>query len=235
MGPNERIDYEDQPPTRGEYITAIAHLYRGELHRATSWRMRLDNTTNWAILTSAGLLTFSFGSVENSPWVLLLGQLLVAILLLYEARRFRFFDVWRARVRKIEENFYGPILRRDPVSPERDWGDRVAEDLLSPSFKISPMSAVRARFTRNYWAVHSVLLLAWGFKVVVHSPPPHGWAEIRTYLSAGPIPWWGPVAFVAVLVVAALALLLFAPKAPRSELEYWTQFLDSRDISMLDM
>ena len=30
---------------------AIAHLYRGEFYRSTIWRTRLDNTTNWAIVT----------------------------------------------------------------------------------------------------------------------------------------------------------------------------------------
>jgi uncharacterized membrane protein len=30
---------------------AIAHLYRGEVYRSTIWRTRLDNTTNWAIVT----------------------------------------------------------------------------------------------------------------------------------------------------------------------------------------
>ena len=55
------VDLESDPLTRPEYISAIVHLYRGELHRANAWRMRLDNTTNWAVLTTAGLLTFSFG------------------------------------------------------------------------------------------------------------------------------------------------------------------------------
>ena len=35
-------------------LTVLAHLYRGELYRANSWRMRLDNTTNWAVITTAG-------------------------------------------------------------------------------------------------------------------------------------------------------------------------------------
>ena len=72
----DRIDYESTPLSRGEYITAVVHLYRGELHRANAWRLRLDNTTNWAVLTTAGLLTFSFGegrtrsgcSWWGSPW-----------------------------------------------------------------------------------------------------------------------------------------------------------------------
>jgi len=32
-------------------IGALAHLYRGEIYRSTIWRTRLDNTTNWAVVT----------------------------------------------------------------------------------------------------------------------------------------------------------------------------------------
>ncbi len=28
-------------------ITALSHLYRGEMYRSTVWRTRLDATTNW--------------------------------------------------------------------------------------------------------------------------------------------------------------------------------------------
>ena len=59
-------DYESTPLSRQEYISAIVHLYRGELYRATSWRIRLDNTTNWAVLTTAGLLSLSFGATSHS-------------------------------------------------------------------------------------------------------------------------------------------------------------------------
>ena len=32
-------------------ITALAHLYRGEVYRSTIWRTRLDTTTNWSVVT----------------------------------------------------------------------------------------------------------------------------------------------------------------------------------------
>ena len=163
-GPDDSapVDYESTPVSRSEYITAIVHLYRGELYRATSWRIRLDHTTNWAVLTTAGLLSLSFGSNElHSHVVLLIGMGLISVFWLFEARRYRFADIWYSRVRKIEENFYGPLLRRDPASPERHWGLLVAEDMFNPSFKISRLEALRARFIRNYWAIYLVMLMAW--------------------------------------------------------------------------
>ena len=73
-------DYESDPITRQEYISAIVHLYRGELSRATAWRLRLDTTTNWAVLTTAGLLAFSFREGPNTHWSLLIGLVLVTLL-----------------------------------------------------------------------------------------------------------------------------------------------------------
>ena len=37
--------------------SSMAHLYRGEVHRMTNWRERLDRTTNWAVTVMAAILT----------------------------------------------------------------------------------------------------------------------------------------------------------------------------------
>lgn len=65
--------FEDYPLTRNEYITAMVHLYRGELQRSNSWRLRLDHTTNWAIVATMGLLSFAFGTPEHPHMILVLG------------------------------------------------------------------------------------------------------------------------------------------------------------------
>ena len=231
----ERESYEATPLTRAEYIAAIVHLYRGELHRSTLWRIRLDTTTNWAILCVAGLLAFTFREDTQPHWAVLIGFMLVTLLMGYEARRFRFFDFWRARVRKIEKNFYGPILRRDPVSPEVGWGTLVAEDLLDPHFKLSYLSALRARFVRNYWAIYLVLLFSWLIKIIIHSRPPHGWAEIKKYLEAGLLPWWMPLAYIAVFLVAFAALFFGIRRERRVEDEYWYDSNRTLDVSTLDV
>ncbi len=71
---------------------AIAHLYRGEVYRSTIWRTRLDNTTNWSIVTMGIALSTTFSSPEASPLPLLLVGLLLAVFLGMEARRYR----WQA-------------------------------------------------------------------------------------------------------------------------------------------
>ena len=48
-------------------ITALSHLYRGELYRSTVWRTRLDATTNWAVVTTGLALSLTFSSETASP------------------------------------------------------------------------------------------------------------------------------------------------------------------------
>ena len=43
---------------------ALAHLYRGEVYRSTIWRTRLDQTTNWAVVTTGLAMSLTF----SGPW-----------------------------------------------------------------------------------------------------------------------------------------------------------------------
>jgi uncharacterized membrane protein len=216
------VDLESDPLTRPEYISAIVHLYRGELHRANAWRLRLDNTTNWAILTTAAILTFSFGEGQHSHWTLLAGMALVSAFLTFEARRFRLADVWRARVRMIEENFYSPILRRRLDSPEALWGNLVADDLFRPKYKITHFQAIRLRLLRNYWPIYAVLLLAWCVHVTLMPVPAETWGAVRAHLSTGLIPWWVSLAYIGALAAIAMAIIFLPPKVPQTEMEHWS-------------
>ncbi|MFT5049656.1 MAG: putative membrane protein [Chlamydiales bacterium] len=215
------VNYESSPLARAEYISAVVHLYRGELYRSNSWRQRLDMTTNWAVFTTAGLLSFAFSSPTHSHWILLMGLALIAIFHGFEARRYRIWHVWRSRVRMIEENFYGPILRRDPQSPDRHWGALVAEDLFRPRFKITRLPALRARLVRNYWAIYLVLLLAWIVKVFVVSGSSGTWIDHLRDNSVV-LPWWLPLVYVGAFLGSVLILLCVTPRSPGSEADYWT-------------
>ncbi|MEA3341394.1 MAG: DUF2270 domain-containing protein, partial [Chloroflexota bacterium] len=92
------------------FATAMIHLYRGEMGRATAWRTRLDTTTNWAVITVAASLTFAFGSPQNPHFVLLLVLLLVCTFLYIEARRYRYYAIWSYRVRLMETDFFARML-----------------------------------------------------------------------------------------------------------------------------
>ncbi|MDP7031188.1 MAG: DUF2270 domain-containing protein [Gemmatimonadota bacterium] len=208
--PPSRVDLERGALTRAEYISAMVHFYRGEMHRATAWRLRLDNTTNWAILSTGGLLTFSFGHPGSSHLVLLLGQVLLFSFLWIESRRYRFFDVWRSRVRKIEENFLNPLLTRRLESPDPLWGDDVAMDLSHPKFKMSRWHALHQRFRSNYVVLFLVMFVAWLSKLFIHPVPTRALADVTERMEVGIVPWW--ITVVAVwLAYTVLAFIYLVP------------------------
>src|SRR5215469_14953757 len=96
-------------------IGALAHLYRGEVYRSTVWRTRLDSTTNWAVVTTGIALSATYSSASASPLPMVLVGLLVTVFLLFEARRYRYFNVWRARARLLETDFYAPMISGEGV------------------------------------------------------------------------------------------------------------------------
>ncbi len=189
--------FEDVPLTRSEYITTMVHFYRGEMARANIWRTRLDTTTNWAVVTTGGMLSFAFSQPGHSHVTLLLAGALVAVFLGFEARRFRYFDVWRSRIRMIEENFLIPILRRNLISPRSQWRDLVAEDLDAPTFKITYLQAVAMRLRRNYIWLYLVILTAWTGKLHLHPAPAASLGEVLGRMAIGPVPGGAVLAVVA--------------------------------------
>jgi uncharacterized membrane protein len=214
--------FETDALTRAEYIAAITHFYRAELDRANTWRMRLDTTTNWAIVSTIGIFSFAFSSGHPSASIII-GMYLVANFLFLEARRFRYFDVWKDRVRMVEINFYKPLLQRDLVSPTESWGSLVAADLLSPHFKITMKQAIKQRLQRNYLILFIILLAGWiGHfflfpNATINDP------------STDMMPWWIPVGLVIGLYFYLAYILIFTPPIIEPNLELWTRN-DSKDI-----
>ena len=135
-------------------IGAIAHLYRGEIYRSTIWRTRLDNTTNWSIVTLGIALSSTFSSREASALPLILIGMLLAVFLGLEARRYRYFNVWRARARFMETHWYAPILTGKHGTDDESWRTILAEDYLHPRHHISFVRAAGRRIRRTYiWII----------------------------------------------------------------------------------
>jgi uncharacterized membrane protein len=94
-----------------EFTTAMVHFYRGEISRANTWRNRLDATTNWAIVTTAAVISFAFTNITpGSHAVLLIDAVLILIFLWIEARRYRYFELFSYRVRLLETDFFAAML-----------------------------------------------------------------------------------------------------------------------------
>jgi uncharacterized membrane protein len=116
------------PPFNAAEMTVLAHLYRGELYRSTVWRTRLDATTNWAVVTTGLALSLTYSSENASPLPLVLVGLLVAVFLVLEGRRYRFFDFWRMRAHILEVHFFGPILDGQGPRTDNGWNKILYQD-----------------------------------------------------------------------------------------------------------
>lgn len=183
MEPNERIDrsvwtfrgYKLKP---SEFLTAMVHLYRGEIARSNVWRIRLDNTTNWAVITTAAVLTFAFSSVEHSHVVILISMALVFLFLMIESRRYRYYELWSLRLRLMETEFFATMLR-PPFTPHPDWAPRLVDTLMTPQFPINYWEAIGRRLRRNYIWLFMVLGMAWALKLTLH---PELTREVNVFL-----------------------------------------------------
>jgi len=194
----------DNPPPHSDsnYVTAMSHFYRGELGRIMSWRARLDNTTNWAITATSTIFTVAF-SIERVPHIIFVFNLaIVTIMLWIEARRYRFYDAFRARVRMLEAHFLVPVVLQKAAALEGDWRQLLAEDLLIPGFKMSAFEAVARRLKRNYVFIFIIILVAWITKIFLHPDQPiKNWRTFYEALAVGDaFPSW----LVAILFFATL-------------------------------
>jgi uncharacterized membrane protein len=169
-------------------ITALSHLYRGELYRSTVWRTRLDATTNWAVLTTGIALSLTFSSEHASPLPLMLVGLLVATFLYIEARRYRFFDFWRMRAHVLEVHFFGPILRGRGVQVENGWNEVLYQDYKNPNLHITYAEAVGRRLRNNYGWIFAIQVTAYLGKLLIHPVPVTSLQELWERAAVGPIP-----------------------------------------------
>ena len=173
--------------TGSKEIGAIAHLYRAEAYRSTIWRQRLDMTTNWAVVTTGIALSLTFSSKEASALPLVLVGLLVAMFLHLEARRYRYFDVFRFRARILEIGFYVPILRGEEAHITQSKGTPLSDDYIRPRFRISYLRAVGKRLRRNYAFIFIIQMMAYLGKIEIHPTDLQSYAQFIERASIGPI------------------------------------------------
>jgi uncharacterized membrane protein len=169
---------------------ALAHLYRAEVFRSTTWRSRLDNTTNWSVVTMGLALSLAFASEEATALPLVLVGLLAAFFLGLEARRYRYFNVWRARARLMETEFYAPLLGGGGGGRDGRWDRLLAEDLRRPRFHISYARAVGRRLRKNYCWIFLIQIVAYAGKIAIHPEPLTDAAQVWERAAIGPVPGW---------------------------------------------
>ncbi|GGB65858.1 hypothetical protein GCM10008019_22450 [Deinococcus soli (ex Cha et al. 2016)] len=149
---------------------ALIHLYRAEVGKMTAYRQRLDMTTNWSVVTTAGLASFALGDVNNSHATFLFAMFMNYFFLRLEARRFRTFEIAHHRVRIMERFFY-PAMLGDRVDP--GWHQLLLAELSKPRSPMSRADALGWRLNRNYLWIYAAVLAAWFAKLDLAQPK--GW------------------------------------------------------------
>jgi uncharacterized membrane protein len=198
------------PLSSSEFVTTVSHFHRAEIARMAGWRDRIDRTTNWAITVVAAMLSLSLSTSSAHHGVLIFAMLLILLLLWIEARRYRFFDVYRKRVRQLERHYFAQLF-----SPREEhsanWLAILGEGLRTPKFHISYPIAFARRLRRNYIHMFAILLFAWVLKISTPSlqnEATGGGGFVGTAVEAvnnatfGPLPGWLVVAAVAAFNVA---------------------------------
>jgi uncharacterized membrane protein len=181
-------DRPPESPFNAAELTMLAHLYRGEMYRSKVWRTRLDATTNWAVVTTGVALSVSFSSVENSPLPLVLVALLDVVFLAIEARRYRFFDIWRTRVRMMETSMYAPLLRLKGVRVDSGWNEKLAFDYEDLHFHISFLEAFGRRLRRNYSFLFLIQAVSYLAKICIHPTAVTSLEHLYERAAIGPVP-----------------------------------------------
>jgi uncharacterized membrane protein len=196
--------------TRSEFINAMVHLYRGELGEATAWRSRIDTTTHWAVVLSATALSFVFSDRGSERHVLIpIISLFCSCLLLMEARRYRFFDIWRSRARMIEINFYRPMLDGSKAATP-EWAETLAHDMEWPHFHMPWWEAVGRRLRRNYQWIYAILLGSWVVVLMSHPTSSTSLTEVIARASIGPFPGQFVIVGMLVFYGALIALGVYS-------------------------
>jgi uncharacterized membrane protein len=190
------------------FATAMVHFYRAEVTRANAARIRLDVTTNWAVLTTGAAISFAFGQPDTHHTVILLINVLITLFLLIETRRYRHYELWSYRVRLIETDFFAAMLV-PPFHPSEEWSNKLGQSLLNPQFPISIWEAVGRRLRRNYVWIYLVLGIAWLAKLLYYPTGVNSFAEFiersRIGLVRGEVVILIQLLFYAVLIIIGVA------------------------------
>ena len=196
-------------------IGALAHLYRGEVYRSTVWRTRLDTTTNWSVVTLGVALSITYSSPGASPLPLVLVGVLVLFFLSLEARRYRFFNVWRARARWIERHFYVPMLVDGDLHTEQDWQIVLANDYRNPQYHVSYLVAIARRVRSNYLWILLIQTVAYVGKLLVHPTPVPSLSEFVNRADIGPLPGELVLAAGSFYIASGVALVVWVNRVDR--------------------
>jgi len=183
----------------------LAHYYRAMVTRADVWRVRMDATTNWAIGTSAGLLSFVMSNPEVPHYVVFLSTLLSLGFLQLEARRLSFYHLWQGRVLMMER---GLIRSAMGFQEEADssWPGSLPLELGTTIPTMPRAKSWARRMRRLYLMLFFVQFSCWLSKLSHHPTPTINAGQMLERAGFAFIP--GPVVFGLSIVALVGAVML---------------------------
>ena len=199
----------------------LVHFYRAAVVHADVWRRRLDATTNWAVVTTAAVVTFAFGEAQAPHFVLLMALLFGLFFLVMESRRYQIYHVWELLIRDLHQYLIVPALLKNSDTDEEaiEAGlARIARDLGSTLPRISILEAAGLRIRRNYGPLFTILLMAWLLKLWLSPRPSYEAAEFVARAAVGVVP--GAAVLVAMGVFFA-GCVIAALSAPSEHIVDW--------------
>lgn len=197
----------------------MAHYYRAMVGRADIWRTRMDTTTNWAIGSTAAILSFTLSDADIPHYVVSIAPLMTVCFLLLEARRLTFYNLFQQRVLLLEDGLIRRAagLREQRVDEERGAGcaspplskselSNALDTHLGRTHPTMPLGKAAARRLRRiYLYLFGIQLLAWGFKLAGTPGPAHSISEFVSRADIGWIPGGAVVGVVLLLSLGATA------------------------------
>jgi len=201
------------------YVNAMSHFYRGEMGRIMVWRQRLDVTTNWAITSSTAIITIALANAAVPHIIFFFNLAIVWVMLWIEARRYRFYDAFRARIRMLEAHFLVPMVMENRDLLQGEWKKLVCEDLILPCFKISKLEAIGRRLKRNYVFIFIMILVAWITKIFLHAPHAmEGFMDFYRALRVGHIPAWLVALVMLGTFISSIGIAVYVGKKSSGEI-----------------
>jgi uncharacterized membrane protein len=161
-------------------------------------------------------LSVVFSNAGNSPLPLVLVALLDLVFLGIEARRYRYFDIWRTRVRLMEVSMYGSLLRLEGVRVDNGWNEVLARDYEQLHFHISFWEAMGRRLRRNYSFLFVIQAVSYVAKICIHPTPIRSLDEVWEHASVGPLPGEVVLAIGLLFHAGLVALALLTLKGRRA-------------------
>ena len=206
-----------------EIPSTIVHFYRATVMHADVWRQRLDATTNWAVVSTAAIVTFAFSQPENPHFILLLAIVFGSFFLSMESRRYQMYNLWRQRVQMLNRYVVAPALAPESA-PSDEEVDRelgaLAVELGSTVPHLSFVDALGYRLRRNYANLFAAVVATWVLKVWYHPNPAASWDIVVERAQIGGLSGLIVMSAVGVFMVVVTFLAL---RARTEQMRDWTE------------